>query len=52
MVMAEPVSFKLNDGPIDFVLNAETEETTEDNARLLEDGEFRLLEDDEFRLLE
>jgi len=48
--MAEPVSFKLNDGPIDFILNAETEE--EEVFRILEDGEFRLLEDDEFRLLE
>jgi len=50
--MDVPVLFKLNDGPIDFTLNAETEENPEDNARLLEDGEFRLLEDEELRLLE
>ena len=48
--MADPVSFKLNDEPINFTLNAEVEGA--DNARLLEDGEYRLLEDEDFRLLE
>lgn len=48
--MAEPVSYKLNDEPINFTLNAEVEGA--DNARLLEDGDFRLLEDGDFRLLE
>jgi len=48
--MAEPVSFKLNDGPIDFTLNAETEE--EEVFRILEDGDFRILEDEYFRILE
>ena len=56
--MAEPVSsdlnFILNDGVINYTLNAEVESSDDnpDNARLLEDGEFRLLEDNEFRLLE
>lgn len=49
--MAEPVSFKLNDEPINFTLNAEVEGVI-DEARLLEDGEFRILEDEDFRLLE
>lgn len=43
--------FELNDGPIDFTLNAEVEGVI-DNARLLEDGENRLLEDGDFRILE
>jgi hypothetical protein len=43
------IDFKLNDDAIEFTLNAEAEE---DNARLLEDGEYRLLEDGSIRLLE
>jgi len=50
--MDVPVLFKLNDGPIDFTLNAETEENIPDNARLLEDGEPRILENEDFRILE
>lgn len=46
------IDFTLNDEPINFTLNAETEEGPEQAARLLEDGDFRLLEDGSFRLLE
>ena len=47
----EPLnSFKLNDEPINFTLNAEAEE--EESIRLLEDEDFRLLEDGSFRILE
>lgn len=46
------IDFILNDEPINFTLNAETEAGPEQSARLLEDGSFRLLEDDSFRLLE
>lgn len=46
------IEFTLNDDPIDFYLNAETEESLSDNIRLLEDGDFRITEDGGFRLLE
>lgn len=49
--MAEPVLFKLNDRPINFILNGEVE-SVQDNSRILEDGFFRLLENGSFRLLE
>lgn len=48
--MDVPVLFSLNDEPINFTLNAETD--VPDGIRLLEDGEPRLLEDEDFRLLE
>lgn len=48
--MDVPVLFELNDGPVNFTLNAEAEE--EELFRLLEDGDFRLLEDGDFRILE
>ena len=46
------IEFTLNDDPIDFYLNAETEDDVPDGVRLLEDEGFRLLEDDGYRLLE
>lgn len=46
------IEFTLNDQAINFTLNAVTDESEPDNARLLEDGDFRLLEDGDFRLLE
>lgn len=58
--MAQQISFNLNDGainftvddsPVEFRLNAEVESTL-DNIRLLEDGDYRTLEDGSYRLLE
>lgn len=46
------IEFTLNDEPVNFTLNAETEDGPDAAARLLEDGAFRLLEDGSFRLLE
>lgn len=46
------IDFTVNDEPINFKLNAETETGPDQAARLLEDGAFRLLEDGGFRLLE
>jgi hypothetical protein len=45
------IEFDLTPAPIEFHLNAEVESSL-DNARLLESGDFRLLEDEDFRLLE
>ena len=46
------IEFTLNDEVIEFILDAETEESVPDNVRLLEDGSYRLLETDDYRLLE
>lgn len=46
------IEFTLNDEPINFYLNAETEESLPDNIRLLENEDFRITEDGGFRLLE
>lgn len=46
------IEFTLNDDPIDFYINAETEEDLPDNIRLLEDGDFRITEDGDYRILE
>jgi hypothetical protein len=45
------IEFDLTDAPVEFYLNADPDDYS-DNIRLLEDGDFRLLEDDDFRLLE
>lgn len=46
------IEFTLNDEPIDFYLNAETEQSLPENIRLLEDGALRITEDGALRLLE
>lgn len=46
------IEFTLNDDPIDFYLNVETEENLPDNIRLLEDDDFRITEDGDYRTLE